>query len=97
MPGNKHTDQVEIDKGNRLKGTVIKVEPFGVFLDIEQNFDGLILAPHLTSNPHKPLEDYPNVGEELEAIVIDFQDDGEIEHRYVSLSILEKHFLKYKE
>ena len=95
---NKRTDKGwtslrnKINKGDILKGKVTKVEPCGVFLDIGFVFDGLLLVPHMSSTPYKSLEDYPKLGEELEVVVIDFEESVEMEHRYISLSRLEKHF-----
>lgn len=63
----------EYPLGATVRGTVFRVEPFGVFFRIEGcTVPFLILAPEF-SDPRamRNLEDYPQVGEQIEGRVID--------------------------
>jgi polyribonucleotide nucleotidyltransferase len=76
---------------DKITGIVKKVERYGVFFDIDSVFDGLILIPCLRYPPVQTKEDYPKPGDKLEAVIIGFQGNAELEWRYVVLSILEKY------
>lgn len=67
------------------------MERYGVFLKIDSAFDGLILVPRLKYPPIQSIDEYPKLGDEIEAVVLGFQGDAELEWRYVSLSILKEH------
>lgn len=48
--------------GDNVKGVVIDVQRFGVFVDIGEDFDALVLAPYISSEKSIKIEDYPQVG-----------------------------------
>ena len=77
--------------GDKLVGTVNRIENFGVFLDINSAFEGLILVPCLKYPPVQSSDNFPKIGDKIEAVILGFQEKAELEWRHVALSILEKH------
>ena len=65
--------------GDKLTGIVKKVENYGVFLNIDSPFDGLILAPCIKYPPAQSSDDYPKLGDKLETTIIGFQEKAELE------------------
>jgi small subunit ribosomal protein S1 len=56
----------------RLKGKVARVEPFGVFVELEEGLDGLIHVADLSFERVENPEDVVKVGDELDVVVHHF-------------------------
>lgn len=64
-------------RGSRHKGKVVRLQPFGAFLELEPGIDGLlhvsdIFAPRRIAHPNEVLK----VGEELDVVVSRFEMDN---------------------
>lgn len=55
--------------GTRHKGTVARIQPFGVFVTLEQGLDGLIAMPDLSIKRIEKPEDVVKEGQEIEVVV----------------------------
>ena len=62
----------EIDKDQVLKGKVVQIENFGVFVDIGAEKPGLVHISELTHSYVRNATDVVNMGDEIEVKVIDF-------------------------
>ena len=62
----------EIKKDMTLSGSVVRIEKFGVFIDVGAERPGLCHISELTYDYIRTPEDAVKVGEEVEAKVIDF-------------------------
>lgn len=62
----------EIKKGMVVKGQVVRLEKFGAFIDIGAERPGLAHISELTHEYVRTPEDAVKVGDEVEAMVIDF-------------------------
>ncbi|MCB2179991.1 S1 RNA-binding domain-containing protein [bacterium] len=62
----------EIKKGMVVKGQVVRLEKFGAFIDVGAERPGLAHISELTHEYVRTPEDAVKVGEEVEAMVIDF-------------------------
>ncbi|WP_299161577.1 S1 RNA-binding domain-containing protein [uncultured Tenacibaculum sp.] len=82
----------EIQVGDVLYGEVFKVEPYGVYVDINKDFYGIVLVPYIGEKNIK-LNDYPEIGEKLKVKVIHFFDFNGV-FTYVSLSMKKTDFDK---
>ncbi|WP_272151511.1 S1 RNA-binding domain-containing protein [Tenacibaculum aiptasiae] len=82
--------KLEIQIGDILYGEVFKVEPYGVYVDINKDFYGIVLAPYIGKR-NISLDEYPKLGEKLKVMVIDLSEfNGEF--TYVSLSMKKDDF-----
>ncbi|WP_432164111.1 S1 RNA-binding domain-containing protein [Streptomyces tendae] len=73
----------DIAVGQRLTGQVTKVLPFGVFVRVAEDIEGLVHLPELSADPGRAPEDVVQVGEELTVVVTDIDR----ERRRLSLSL----------
>ena len=62
----------EIKKGMTVKGTVVRTEKFGAFIEVGAERPGLAHISELTHDYIRSTEDAVKVGEEVEAKIIDF-------------------------
>ncbi len=64
-------------KGEKIKGNVVNVMPYGAFVEIEEGIEGLIHVSEMswTKRVTKASE-VLNVGDEVEAVVLDVQKDS---------------------
>lgn len=70
------TEDVEV--GKIYTGTVVRVEPYGAFLNILPGTDGLIHISQLADYRVGSVEEIANVGDELTAMVIDVDPGGKV-------------------
>lgn len=71
------TQKEERPVGSLVRGRVVKVAPFGVFLDLEGfDFSAVLLVTHFEDNGKgREIDEYPQVGEVVSAVVVGFVDD----------------------
>ena len=77
----------KIFKGQIISGKVIRVERFGVFVDIGEDFEAIVLAPHISEKKGITIDEYPKVGEVVKGIILDFSDDRNIDYNFANVSI----------
>ena len=72
-----------LNTGDIVKGTVIKITPTEVYVDLETKADGIIPVDQVSIKPNANIEDLLKVGQEVEAFVVRVNDvEG-----YVTLSM----------
>jgi ribosomal protein S1 len=66
--------------GQRVRGRVIARAPFGVWLDIDAGHPALLLVPEMKdAKEHRiTFDDYPSIGEVVEARIVALSDCAEI-------------------
>ena len=57
--------------GNIVKGEVTGIEPYGIFVKIDNKYNGLIHISEITNNFVKNISDYVDIGEFIYAKIID--------------------------
>jgi small subunit ribosomal protein S1 len=62
-------------QGRSVDGTVTRVEPYGVWIDLGIGFVGLLLVTEMAGDGPKQLDDYPQVGSTVTATVIGYNDE----------------------
>lgn len=62
--------------GDVLKGTVLKHKPYGVLIDLNCRYNGIIQITDFKDKGTVVPEDYPDIGEEVQAVVLGFKDFG---------------------
>ena len=70
------TEEVEV--GKIYTGTVVRVEPYGAFVNILPGTDGLVHISQLADYRVNNVEEIANVGDELTAMVIDVDPSGKV-------------------
>jgi polyribonucleotide nucleotidyltransferase len=68
----------EVALGRIYTGRVVRVEPYGAFVNILPGIDGLVHISQLADYRVGKVEDVANVGDELTAMVIDVDPQGKV-------------------
>jgi polyribonucleotide nucleotidyltransferase len=68
----------EPEVGKIYKGTVRRVEPYGAFVEILPGTDGLLHVSELDWKRVDKVEDYLQVGDEIEVKLLDFERGGKL-------------------
>ncbi|MCA9690042.1 MAG: S1 RNA-binding domain-containing protein [Myxococcales bacterium] len=63
--------------GTLVRGVVLKVAPFGVFVDVDGfEFSAVLLVTHFEDDGEgRAMDEYPQVGEVVSAVVVGFVED----------------------
>ncbi len=72
----KMTEEVQV--GKIYTGTVVRVEPYGAFINIAPGIDGMVHISQLADYRVDKVEDIAKVGDELTAMVIDVDPGGKV-------------------
>ena len=62
--------------GNIVKGEVTGIEPYGIFIKLNNKVNGLIHISEITNNFVKNINNYVTIGEEIYAKIIDVDIDN---------------------
>lgn len=62
--------------GSIVTGSVTGIEPYGVFVNLDDYYSGLIHISEISHGFVKNVNDYVNLGETIKAKVIDVDDDS---------------------
>ncbi len=68
----------DIEVGKIYTGTVVRVEPYGAFLNIMPGVDGMVHISQLADYRVDKVEDIAKLGDELTAMVIDVDPGGKV-------------------
>ena len=68
----------EVEVGKNYKGKVVRIMPFGAFVQILPNQDGLVHISQLAENRVDRVEDAVNVGDEIEVKVTEVDRQGRV-------------------
>ena len=78
MTGQVTWDELKsiLSVGEKIRGTISQHEPYGVFVNIGYGYDGLIQITDFKDNGVMTPEEYPAIGEEIQAVILGFKDPG---------------------
>jgi polyribonucleotide nucleotidyltransferase len=68
----------DIEVGKIYTGTVVRVEPYGAFVNIMPGVDGMVHISQLADYRVDKVEDIAKLGDELTAMVIDVDPSGKV-------------------
>lgn len=63
--------------GEEITATILRHEPYGVFVNIGYDYDGLIQITDFKENGVMTQKEYPGIGEEIQTVVLGFKDHGQ--------------------
>lgn len=66
------------EQKNIVVGTVTGIEPYGIFLKIDDNTSGLIHISEISEKYVKNPGNFASIGDKIEAEVIEVKDNGQI-------------------
>lgn len=83
------------DEREVVKGIVTGIEPYGIFVKIDDNNSGLIHISEISSKYVRNPSDFANIGDEIKAEIIETSNDG---HMKLSIKNLneQKNYIKKK-
>jgi small subunit ribosomal protein S1 len=61
--------------GEKVKGTVLKVNPFGLFVELDDDIHGLAHISELSDKPVKDVSEIAKSGDELEFTIISIEPE----------------------
>jgi len=75
-----------------VEGTVTGVETYGIFVSLDDNYNGLIHISEISNNFVRNVKDYANIGDKIKAKIIEIDEDN----HQIKLSIKEFESLSKK-
>ena len=75
----------DVEPGERYKGRVVSIQPFGAFIELIPGKDGLLHISKMAKGRIAQVESVLNIGDEVEVVVQEIDDRGK-----VSLDLIEK-------
>ena len=74
--------------GAVVKGTVVAIKPYGAFISLEDNVNGLLHISEITDSFVSDLNKYVKIGQSIELKVLDIDD--ETSHVKLSLKAVKR-------
>ncbi|MBN2248264.1 MAG: polyribonucleotide nucleotidyltransferase [Coriobacteriia bacterium] len=75
----------DVEPGEKYKGRVVSIQPFGAFIELIPGKDGLLHISKMAKGRIAQVESVLNIGDEVEVVVQEIDDRGK-----VSLELIEK-------
>jgi len=72
--------------GDIVKGRITGIKPYGAFVKINDETDGLIHISELSDGFVKSIEDFVNVGDVVDLLVIKIHDDHKVSLSFKSVN-----------
>ncbi len=63
------------EKGKVVKGTITGIEPYGVFVSLDEYYNGLIHISEISNGFVRDIEDFVQVGDHIYTQIIDVDED----------------------
>jgi S1 RNA binding domain protein len=78
-PGREEESQIAIEVGATVTATVMRIENYGAFLQLEDGRMGLVHISEIDRNYVKDVREHLREGDNVEAKVVAIKDDGKID------------------
>ena len=66
-----------LNVGTQVIGKVLRHESYGVFLDIGYDYEGLIQITDFKDENQMTTAEYPDIGEQIEAVVLGYKENSQ--------------------
>ena len=67
-------------RGEIITGYVTGIEKYGIFVNIDDNYSGLIHISEITSSYVRNINDYAKIGEIIRAKVIEVDENNQLKY-----------------
>jgi len=67
-----------MNKGDIIKGKITGIKPYGAFVKLEDNSDGLVHISEFSDGFVRNIEDFVSIGDEVSLAVLDINQDGRV-------------------
>jgi S1 RNA binding domain protein len=78
-PGHEEESQIAIEVGATITATVMRIENYGAFLQLEDGRMGLVHISEIDRNYVKDVREHLREGDTVDAKVVAIKDDGKID------------------
>lgn len=76
--------------GDVVEGKITGIKPYGAFVKIDDQYDGLIHISEISEGYVKNIEDHMKVGDEVKAKVLKVKDDNKVSLSYKAVNKTKK-------
>lgn len=80
----------DMKKGDVVKGRITGIKPYGAFVKIDENIDGLIHISEISDGFVKNIEEYLKIGDVVKLEVLDINADNKISLSYKNVNLAKK-------
>lgn len=77
-------------KGDVVKGRITGIKPYGAFVKIDENIDGLVHISEISDGFVKNIEEYFKIGDYVKLEVLDINADNKVSLSYKNVNVTKK-------
>ena len=80
----------DMKKGDIVKGRITGIKPYGAFVKIDENIDGLVHISEISDGYVKNIEEYFKIGDVVKLLVLDVNADEKVSLSYKKVNLTSK-------
>ncbi len=80
----------DMKKGDVVKGRITGIKPYGAFVKIDENIDGLVHISEISDGFVKNIEEYFKIGDYVKLEVLDINADNKVSLSYKNVNVTKK-------
>jgi general stress protein 13 len=77
-------------KGDIVKGRITGIKPYGAFVKIDENIDGLVHISEISDGYVKNIEEYFKIGDVVKLLVLDINANEKVSLSYKKVNLTSK-------
>ena len=80
----------DMKKGDVVKGRITGIKPYGAFVKIDENIDGLVHISEISDGYVKNIEEYFKIGDVVKLEILDINADEKVSLSYKKVNVTNK-------
>lgn len=80
----------DMKKGDVVKGRITGIKPYGAFVKIDENIDGLVHISEISDGFVKNIEEYFKIGDVVKLEVLEINDNEKVALSYKKVNVTNK-------
>lgn len=80
----------DMKKGDIVKGRITGIKPYGAFVKIDENIDGLVHISEISDGYVKNIEEYFKIGDVVKLLVLDINANEKVSLSYKKVNLTSK-------